>query len=258
MAAHFFFVTVLGVREVLTEEDLRILEYDGSQRPRMAGRHGYVSEGLPLPRAAPARDNHSEVLDFNMEHFLHLALRNAQEAQSQSVDTELPVEMSAKQVQNKSAVASSNPRQTATNPAKLHETSGQGRSRRRQWWRHGNLGGAPIFVAGDVAPPWVPCPDISLLHDVYAAAGLRQEQLAFAYDSSGCCVCDELLFLDMRRVPFAQELSRSEAALFWATELAHAIAHQGLGPAIDDRLLQLMSGLIARIAPQTLGLTDWD
>merc|ERR1719468_139536 len=93
--------------------------------------------------------------------------------------------------------------------------------------------------------------DPLLLYRLCSALGLHPTQIALAYDPSGRCVCDEQLFLDVTLVSRTAQLPTESAALMWAMELCQAVAHQGVGPALDKRLLQVQSELLALPLPHT-------
>jgi len=108
-------------------------------------------------------------------------------------------------------------------------------------------------------------PDLALISRLCTVFGLHHTQIAFAFDHSGRSVCCEHLFLDISRVPRAQcLLARQEHTpsaqqpgwaayiTFWITEFAQAVAHQGVGPGINEQFLQVQSELIAVMLPTAL------
>jgi len=139
------------------------------------------------------------------------------------------------------------------------------------WFHVGDIGGFPLYVrtgsrrnnpAGgpDSCPgsrrlPDVGLPDVGLLIRLCAVFGLHPMQVAFAYDPSSRCVCQEHFFLDAMCIPRAAQLHADSAVTFWTTEFAHAVAHQGVGPEINEQLLQVQGELLAWILPQVL---DWE
>jgi len=227
-----FFTEVLGVRLMLSQDDLtRFMRSPPNSRHPLLGS---VSEGLrmghiPGPWAGSA-------LTFDPRHAVFLALERAKS---------LPPGGWVLDAQPAPLLST-----TGTPPLHLEPHM---LPARRQWRQIGVLGGLPVFSAATSPPPPVGCPDMALLCRLCGALGLHIAQMAFAFDPSGRTVCDEQLFIDVMLIPRAAQLpSTAAATAFWALQLCQAVAHQGVGPAVDQRLLQVQSELVAHMLPHTL------
>jgi hypothetical protein len=83
--------------------------------------------------------------------------------------------------------------------------------------------------------------------------GATPPQIAFAYDPSGRCVCDQELLLDVRAAEQAMEIRDPDiAASFWAMELAHAVAHQAYGPSSNHRFVQAYRDTVLGFFPHLI------
>jgi hypothetical protein len=83
--------------------------------------------------------------------------------------------------------------------------------------------------------------------------GATPPQIAFAYDPSGRCVCDQELLLDVRAAERAMEIRDPDlAASFWAMELAHAVAHQVSGPSSNHRFVQAYRDTVLGFFPHLI------
>lgn len=227
-----FFTEVLSVRRVLTQEDVERSMSKPPGTPSVDGLFGTdgasLQEGLDL-RSLFAHSQ-DQVDTFDPIAALTAGLRRAQtlhppEDGCRDRDAEVPAHYSG----------------TPSTPVP------------RTWRLVGNLGGVPVFAANGANPPQVYCPDLTLLNLACHAFGLQPTQIAFAYDPTGRCVCEDRLFIDIERLPRTAELPSVEGLVsFWVLELASAIAHQGTGPLIDGNLLQVQSDLAARALPRAL------
>ncbi|CAE8595377.1 unnamed protein product [Polarella glacialis] len=79
--------------------------------------------------------------------------------------------------------------------------------------------------------------DEAAVYRICMLLGIGPDRVAFAFDPSGRCVCEQRLFLDVRRVPSTLE----RQADFWLLELAHALAHQAVGPEVNETFIQMFS-----------------
>lgn len=133
----------------------------------------------------------------------------------------------------------------------------------RFWKQISELNGFAIFVvagAGSSIPQAVfNCmPDTMMLGRIVTIFGMRPGQVGLAYDPSGRCVCEERLFLDLSHGLRVARLSTNvgtpwqSAAIFWTSELAHAIAHVSGGMAHGSGIHQLQSEIIASYLPLVL------
>ncbi|CAK0904873.1 unnamed protein product [Prorocentrum cordatum] len=129
----------------------------------------------------------------------------------------------------------------------------------RRWHRAAEALGIPVYVADghtlpeDFNPGW-----FGMLRDLCPAFGLRPEQIALAYDASGRCVSEgQLLLLDYGRGRRLAQLAHQQGRplhpdsvlSLWLSELAHALAHLGTGPAHDEAFLRVQAELLAAAAP---------
>jgi len=234
----YFFVEVLGVRPELCLEDVLQIAQMSPQLPQstFGAVRGRVDEGLNfhalMPRSA-----------FDPRQALVSALKRSRSlgpAGSWGLDrSRLSETVSSNGIPEGSG---------ATRPAV-----------RREWRQVGVLGGLPVFVTNSARGHELPMGflDHTLLYRLCSALGLHPGQIALAYDPSGRCVCDEQLFLDVTLVSRTAQLPTESATLMWAMELCQAVAHQGVGPALDKRLLQVQSELLALILPQVLQSHSW-
>jgi len=221
-AVQSFFTEVLEVRSVLEWKDIPKCH----KIPRsVSSSAGGVREGLDIHLVT----NWQPEIEFNVEWACQEALQNCRHMKFQESFSEAEAEA------------------CPTCPPKA-------RARPRQWRCVGYLQEIPVFAADDSSPPPPRClPNFRALHCACNAFGLRPEQIAFAYDPSGACVCQQRLFLDYTRIEGAERLQHMEGQVtFWATELAHGIAHQGAGPSASENLLQVQSYILCHCLPAAL------
>jgi hypothetical protein len=125
---------------------------------------------------------------------------------------------------------------------------------RRRWNKVSEMHGFSIFAAAGSQISqslWQQLPDAMLLARICSAFGLHPGQVGLAYDASGCCVCEDRLFLDISLARRIQPGWQS-ALVFWTSELAHAIAHLGCGPEHRAALNHLQSEILASMLPLVL------
>jgi len=236
----YFFVDVLGVRPELCPEDVKQMQIAqmSPQLPQstFSAVQGRVDEGLNFCASMPRSE-------FDPRQALVSALQRARSLRpTGSWDFDrgrLSETVSSNEVPEGPGAAT---------PAV-----------RREWRQVGALCGLPVFVANAARGHELHMGflDPTLLYRLCSALGLHPGQIALAYDPSGRCVCDEQLFLDVTLVSRTAHLPTQSATLMWAMELCQAVAHQGVGPALDKRLLQVQSELLALILPMVLPSHSW-
>eukprot|EP00746_Dinoflagellata_sp_MGD_P120975 gnl/MRDRNA2_/MRDRNA2_56304_c0_seq1.p1 gnl/MRDRNA2_/MRDRNA2_56304_c0~~gnl/MRDRNA2_/MRDRNA2_56304_c0_seq1.p1 ORF type:complete len:783 (+),score=130.24 gnl/MRDRNA2_/MRDRNA2_56304_c0_seq1:212-2350(+) len=234
-AVKHFFTDVLKVRSILTLHDLHMmLDRPSSMSVQSTAESSNVQDGLDLRGLFSYQQPPSSAGSFHPEMAVNAALARARSFQG----PEAGLEEDMGQLQA--------PPQSS------------GSTARRNWIRVTSLHGIPVFSVDGVelpALPALPPVQIDLLRRLYQLFGLHDSQLAFAYDQSGRRVCEQRLFLDVQRFPRAVQLSSNgmdAIVTFWTSEIASTIAHQGTGPAIDDRLLQVQTELVATVLPLAL------
>jgi len=291
--AHFF-LNVVGVREELSQTELTHMATKASRPPvcrtacRLPGMPGgkggadMVDVGLSFknlhPSPKPVRAGMASSGGFDPSQVAEYALRRCQglrlpgprpgtSAGAGAGGGAPPCALSA---------TTTSPSSSSTDAAAASQRGPGGQAAHlqggplRSWLHVGAIGGFPLYVAAgsrnnklafkphsrpdSARLPDVGLPDIGLLIRLCAAFGMHPMQVAFAYDPSSRCVCQEHFFLDVMRIPRAAQLHADSAVTFWLTEFAHAVAHQGVGPEVNEQLLQVQGELVARILPQALDL----
>jgi len=211
-----FFTKVLRVKHELSLEALQraVFSVRGEAHSEV-GQAGEVGEGLQFLRNAGPALAPPRAAPFDVDEAASEALRAACASEAPEAGPE---------------------RQEAAQGAALPAAAAA-----RDWVWIGNMSGFEVFGAGGAVPPALAVyPDPNVLQVVCSAFGLHPRQVAFAFDPSGRCVCEERLFLDVMQVPRSARLSSMEAHLdFWASELAHAVAHRAVGPQACEELLKV-------------------
>lgn len=227
-ATDYFFTSVLRVRRLLRFEDLSRSLPSFSQ-----GQFQAVQVGLPqLVPVTPPQNQTVEPVD--PQTMMHSALMHARQ-------TQLP--------------------EAGDYEEETHEVETPLRLPRRRDWN--NLGPLPtlhptvwqpcVFGANDTQWTLPVMIDLDLIAQIIALFGLHPANWAFAYDPSGQCVCEQRLFLDIQHIHrAAAQPSTSSTAVFWASQIAHAIAHQGVGPAAGEDLHSVQTELLAQVMPSVL------
>eukprot|EP00928_Gymnodinium_smaydae_P024243 TRINITY_DN19678_c0_g2_i2.p1 TRINITY_DN19678_c0_g2~~TRINITY_DN19678_c0_g2_i2.p1 ORF type:complete len:1842 (-),score=367.51 TRINITY_DN19678_c0_g2_i2:61-4833(-) len=127
----------------------------------------------------------------------------------------------------------------------------------RDWRQTGFLGPFQIVAADGARPPDDFQPDMTVhaLLRVCSAFGLDAGRVSLAFDAGGRCVSEEQqLHLDLaqgRRIAHQHQRGAMNATAltnFWVTELAHALAHLGAGPAHDENFFQVHAEIIAHMS----------
>lgn len=251
-AVEQFFVNILGVRAVLTQDRIQEMQYDRDQMVQRTNGHGStqggdIVEGLTF-HAEPDRSAVSAEAAFDPLKAVNLALHRARGLGEHREAGAAP-KVSCRSKKHRRPVAASvgeppiGPALAAAEPVPASPCL----------WHHiGDLGGFPLFGTSGADPPFFSCPDVDLLHHLCRSFGLPPSRLAFAYDPSGRCVCENELFLDASRISRASQLAPAEASIFWTMELAHAIAHQGVGHKKNSRLVMVVSELVTFFLPRIM------
>eukprot|EP00931_Biecheleriopsis_adriatica_P088085 TRINITY_DN62472_c0_g1_i1.p1 TRINITY_DN62472_c0_g1~~TRINITY_DN62472_c0_g1_i1.p1 ORF type:complete len:1724 (+),score=351.69 TRINITY_DN62472_c0_g1_i1:677-5173(+) len=262
-AVRSFFIDVLGVRPVLTCRELTKLQTHSdlpsawpSASSGVPDQEPAVREGINFAQMARALPWHStESSSASLAdpwQLMQEALQRLQQVQP----------FGAGQLQEASAAAAA--RGGAGGRRATSDSQGY-TGPPRSWNLVGSIGNTfSVYAIDDPAgmaafhrvyasigqqPFWIP-----LLRSLLHSIGLQPAQVAFAFDPSGRCVCTEHLFLDLMSVSRSQRFlhHRETFATFWALELAHAAAHQGLGPAVSEKLLRLQNELSVILVPVAL------
>jgi hypothetical protein len=110
-----------------------------------------------------------------------------------------------------------------------------------------------VLGVGDQQIPNVDRRSLRFLYRALTIFGITASQIAFAFDPSGRCVCDQEMFIDIAGLQRASALQETSSAMvFWGMQLAHAVAHQTVGSIASEELLRVQQELLMRHMPQLL------
>jgi len=259
-----FFVKCLGVQPIFRPplHQLPVLPAPTpALSPSGSNDSGQVSEGLHCARVLVAR-NQSESQQAapppGVNRLAQLAIQRAQFHIPPSDRSQQNPGNRGPELQSGSGAAGSSAAPCAASSPDFGLQPPQNSSTRREWRLAGHIDGFKLFIRDGASPPeGHAAPDCGQLRRLCAACGLGRGQVSLAYDPTGQCVCQEHLFLDLSRTQVAASLPNPAATLvFWVSELAHAVAHQGMSGRSSEgehgrgnALMQLQNEVLAWLLP---------